>query len=137
MRQLPPRRLNPLGAAVAQTAAEATFEEQLREANLKLPMKASMKDLARQMQGHLDAELQKAVQRFLGFEITDPTVLVGRLQHVQHRGEETTIYMVDGVAVLRCGPQVLERRGEELHAYQLVEQLLSEDFEPPPAHHSV
>lgn len=130
MRKLPPRRLNPLAVVAAIAAAQATFEQQLREANLKMPIKDKMRELAKQMQGHLDAELKKAVERFLGFEVTDPQQVAGRLQHVHLEGEVGTIYAVDGVAVLRAGPQVLDRREDAIHAFQLVEQLLPEDYKP-------
>lgn len=148
-RKLHPRRMHALGTAVAavaarpfleaQAAAEADFAAQLREANLKLPIKDKMRDLARQMQQHLDAELQKAVERFLGHPVTDPRQVAGRLTHQQPpvealrdaaQGEACTIYSMDGVPVLKAGAQVLERRGDELHAFQLVEQLLPEDFKP-------
>jgi hypothetical protein len=133
MRKLPPRRLNAVGVAVAAAAAEATFEHQLREANLKMPIKNAMRDLAWQMQEHLDAELKKAVERFLGFEVTDPQQIAGRLTHIQPPGDQVTWYQMDGVPVLKAGAQVLERRGEDIHAFQLVEQLLPEDYKPAAA----
>lgn len=133
MRRLPPRRLNPVGVAVAIGAAQASFDQQLREANLKMPIKDAMRDLARQMQAHLDAELQKAVQRFLGFEVTDPVQVKGHLTHVPHMtgtDRQHTTYFMDGVPILRAGAQVLKRDGEAIHAYQPVTQLLPEDFKP-------
>lgn len=141
MRKLPPRHFALDQPAITkhqfgtspEAQANAAFEAQLREANLKMPIKDAMRGLARQMQEHLDTELQKAVQRYLGHEITDPATLIGRLRHLQRQGEDFTTYFLDAVAVLKAGPQVLERRGDELHAYQLVEQLLPEDFKPPEA----
>lgn len=147
MRKLPPSRLTPMASAItgesivatvrAAKAAEATFQQQLREANLKMPIKDAMRDLAVQMQQHLDAELQTAVERYLGEKLTDPEVIRGRLVHAHPpvlkeaaAGDACTIYCMDGIPILKAGEQVLERRGEAIHAFQLVEQLLPETYVP-------
>ena len=146
-RKLPPRRLNPLGAAVAATSVQAalaaapaaqgeaaavpTLDEQIRLARMKLELKPAARDLNRQLLANVDSKLQEAVERFMGFKVTDPKQVAGRLTH-QDAPEGRTFY-VDGVAVLFVGPADISVEGTVLHAQQEVRQLLPEDFKPAAA----
>lgn len=140
-RKLPPRRLNMLGAAAAIAAnaaseqaapASPTLDEQIRLARLKLEMKPAARNLNRQLLANVDEKLKEAVQRYLGFPVTDPQQIAGRLMHGTVEGDEGMTYFIDGTPILWVGPADVKVEDTVLHATQEVRQLLPEDFRPAP-----
>lgn len=107
-----------------------TLDEQIRLARIKVEMKPAARDLNRQLLANVDEKLQEAVERFMGFKVTDPQQVAGRLTHAIVEGDEGMTYFLDGTPILWVGPADIQVEETTLHAQQEVRQLLPEDFKP-------
>lgn len=96
---------------IAQAAAE------------KMPLKDAHRQLASKFTAELDTALQAAVERFLGHQLTDPEVVVGRLTNVRVQDEPGETYCMDGVPILWAGDVEVERVGNVLTGSRELVQL--------------
>lgn len=118
---------NPIVAALRAAAAKEAEEERVfREAAEKLPVKDAMRRVLLRLESELNAELQEAVERFLGGPLAEPEQLRGRLMHAQLEGDEGLTYFVDRVPILWVAPSKIERDGNLLRVERPIRQLLPE-----------
>lgn len=115
-------RRNPIAGAAGLVTRMAQSKAAKDQAGRRHEALANLKA---QMDRDQDTALKKAVEAFLGHEVTDPAPLIGRLAHAEVKDEPgAKVFLVDGTPVLWVGPDVVKVVGNELHAVRPMRQLV-------------
>jgi hypothetical protein len=129
LRRRPPGRLAPIAAAGTLTAVQAQLSAAeaaaIQEANLVLPVRDAVRELAEKLVTDRDQVLQACLVAHLG-EMPELAALDGRLTRHPDRITDPAnpadvageVWAVDGVPLLHTGPVSIRRTGDEMLADQ-------------------